>query len=223
MNKIKKIDQPTELSNQLVEIKKPNFLLSARKLFLTWPQCELDPADVLRQVDKIGAAFNLTDYLIVKEQGENGNNGNNPHIHAYLQFSKKFSTKNPRKWDLINGEKVYHGKYETARSETNSLNYLIKKLTAEEIKEKSPTKLIISDRLELLLNNEGKALQYDEAVMALAKQGKIEEAMAMYEKRYPAKYILIHDKLRASLRSLALQSLGIASPKFKISDFNYSP
>lgn len=220
MDHIKIINQPTEHNNESMELNKPKFILSAKKLFLTWPQCELDPAEVLLQVEKIGAAFNLTDYFIVKEQGEDGNN---PHIHAYLSFNKKYYTKNPNRWDLVNGDKVYHGDYEAARSEPNSLNYLAKNLTDEDRKEKLPTKFIISDRLELLLNNEGKVLKYDEAVMALAKQGRIDEAMAMYEKRYPAKYILIHDKLRASLRSLALQSLGLAAPKFKLSDFIYSP
>ena len=48
------------------------------------------------------------------------------HLHAYVKFSSRINTVNPRYFDITYEDKVYHGKYEPAKSSYASLKYLTK-------------------------------------------------------------------------------------------------
>jgi hypothetical protein len=59
-------------------------------------------------------------------------------------------------------------------------------------------------------------------MIALAKEGKITEALDMYEREKPEKFILNHMNLRKSLTTLTLLKNDIIKPKFKFSEFELS-
>lgn len=48
------------------------------------------------------------------------------HLHAYAKFTNRFNTVNPRYFDITWQDKVYHGKYEPAKSAIGSIKYLTK-------------------------------------------------------------------------------------------------
>lgn len=86
-----------------------NFRLSAKMLFLTYPKCDLSLNEVYNYLnslmEKKGIA--LQGHLIARELHEDGF----PHIHAYLELSKKFDSKSSNCLDIEMHETIYHGNY----------------------------------------------------------------------------------------------------------------
>jgi hypothetical protein len=60
------------------------FRIESKQLFLTYPQCILEPAYVAQYFKDQFRLNILKEYLIVREFHRDGR----PHIHAYLSFKK---------------------------------------------------------------------------------------------------------------------------------------
>lgn len=100
----------------------------AKQWFITYPECNLEPSEVLRQLEEITnfRKNHISEYLIVQERHQNMN----PHIHAYINFVKKI-TWNVVMFDLhdINSIKVFHGNYQKVRKKYKVLRYILKDTT----------------------------------------------------------------------------------------------
>lgn len=92
------------------------FQLNSSKLFLTYPQCNLTKEYVAEQLI---AKFSPTRYLVAHELHSNGDD----HIHAYLELSESFRTRDSRFADISG----FHGNYQGCRSSKNVLKYCSKK------------------------------------------------------------------------------------------------
>lgn len=75
------------------------------RFFLTYPQCDMKPIDVL---DKLQDIVAIEDYVIAQEDHKDGNT----HIHAYIKLFDKLCTTDMHKFDL--GE--FHGNYQVAKN-----------------------------------------------------------------------------------------------------------
>lgn len=104
LKRVKKMCKSEEL---IVSVSK-KFRLSARKLFLTYPNIKLSREEVLEQlVCKLGVS-NIKEYLIAKE---NHVKEGNEHIHVYINLFSKINIINERFFDLFDpiNNKCIHG------------------------------------------------------------------------------------------------------------------
>lgn len=60
--------------------------------------------------------------LIGQEQHMDGN----LHLHAYVKYADELSSRSPAFFDIAHEGKVYHGKYEPAKSAIASIKYISK-------------------------------------------------------------------------------------------------
>lgn len=102
------LDAPVAKRQRLDEKK---YRLQGSRLFLTYPQCDLECKDAL---DKLMEIVDISDYIIAKEEHKDGNK----YLHCYLKLNKRCDFKNPNCLDLED----YHGNYQTAKNE-----YAVKK------------------------------------------------------------------------------------------------
>lgn len=122
--------------------------LSARALYLTYPQCEVDLAQVLECLkEKLG----IKEYIIVRETSEGGH----IHVHAYLKLIKKANIRNMEVLDLKIGETIFKGEYRTGggAAEKDIIEYLTKD------KGKPGWDIQVSERYERLIGEEGEYIE----------------------------------------------------------------
>lgn len=81
--------------------------MQAKQWFLTYPQCPLEPAVVLKCLEPLG----IKDYIIAKEKHKDGA----PHIHAYIKLKEKVRFKSFL-FDLHDLGKLYHGNYQSVKN-----------------------------------------------------------------------------------------------------------
>lgn len=201
----------TENNIETVEIKKKkSFRLASKKLWLTWPQLTLPPKQVLEQIEEVFGVWGVKEHLIVQEEHEDGS----PHIHAYLETYKKVEIKNPQKLHIKNKGKMVFGNYQAAKKSEYILRYATKKFHPDELGEKYIASKYILKRLD---QKEG-ILPVDQAIIKLAKEGHVQDALDMFEHSYPKSFMRTHMSLEKSLRSLRMKALGFRS-KFDMKDF----
>lgn len=96
------------------------YRLSAKTVFATWPRCDITPEDMLAKIRSLAlpSAATLEEYVIAQEDHQDGGK----HLHAYLTFSNKLETKNPR-WLDVDG---HHPNVQGCRSPKNVLTYVTK-------------------------------------------------------------------------------------------------
>lgn len=99
----------------------------AQGWFLTYPQCPLELQDAAQRILDLPGFPELKEWLIVRELHQDGN----PHIHAYLNYSRKVAWSDTR-WNLHTLGKVYHGSYEKVKGAGWASNYLMKGKKEEE-------------------------------------------------------------------------------------------
>lgn len=97
------------------------FRLNATDLFLTYPHCDMDPAEVERELRRILKWFDKA--AICRESHANGL----PHLHAIVHLSKRCNLHSPTSLDIRDGRgRVFHGNYQPARNASDCLNYVEK-------------------------------------------------------------------------------------------------
>lgn len=116
--------------------KNKGFRLNAEKLFMTYPQCEVDPHGALLCLQQNKYLQNkIKNYIIAQEVHQDGNK----HLHVYLHLNKKVDIKNQYGLDLkffdtgfggdnggINDHQTYHGNYQTVRNTIAVMKYVTK-------------------------------------------------------------------------------------------------
>lgn len=139
---------------------------------LTYSRCDLSKEEVLSHVEVHWKP--LEEYYIVRETHKDGGF----HIHMYGKFMGKPNIKNARYWDIPkpDGSGVYHPNVVKA-NKSWCHNYLSKQ-------DKEP------------LTN------MDNGFITLAKEGKLEEAEALFASMYPRDYIINLNRVRKHLSVL---------------------
>jgi hypothetical protein len=69
----------------------------------------------------------------------------------------------------------------------------------------------------------GKLLSLEENMLAMAKRGLVEEAMQLYEKSAPKRFIRDHRSMRKSLTSIHERNVGAKPSEYKLKDFRVPP
>lgn len=94
--------------------------VQALGFFLTYPQCPLEPHDVLESLRKCSPS-EIKDYIVAVELHKDGNR----HIHAFIRYERRV-TWSATLWDITVNGKLYHGNYQQAKSWTAVIKYCCK-------------------------------------------------------------------------------------------------
>lgn len=92
-----------------------NFRLNARKVFITYPQCDMPKLDALMALNTDKVKYILVAQEKHKVEGL--------HLHVVIQFKKKVDIKRADYFDLIHNFKIYHPNIQTCRSIDASIKY----------------------------------------------------------------------------------------------------
>lgn len=157
------------------------FRCQAARLFLTTPTCPVEKEEALRQW-KQACTTDVIEYIVCVEKHEDGS----PHLHAFLRLDRKVNIKNPRLFDLKGEDgRVYHTRIEGCRSPKKVKDYV-----------KKDGDFIQS---EGMVEPEGNYA----AAMALAKEGKVDEAKELLSDKEPKDSILRSSEISKGLQAFA--------------------
>ena len=92
------------------------YRLTAKNLFLTYPQCELERHSLMNFLKQLRT--DMVYCLIAKENHKDGT----PHLHALITTKDKVDTRDCRHFDLYG----FHGNYQAARDTDKVREYLLK-------------------------------------------------------------------------------------------------
>ena len=193
----------------MVIMKANTYRLSAKNLFLTYPNCNLSVGLALNLLKFKLSNQIIVDYLLVSEPHSDGS----LHLHVYLKLSKILNTYNPAYLDINILPFRFHGNYEAAKFPNRVMEYMLKN-----IKDKNDPNLLFSPSLSDRIGSLGQFLSFEETILKLAREGNIQIALDMYEKERPLEFIKSHMSIERSLRQIYLKSKGF-NTKFKFSDF----
>nr|QTE03368.1 MAG: replication-associated protein [Grus japonensis CRESS-DNA-virus sp.] len=139
--------------------RKRGFELNAKGLFLTYPQCSIQPQEALDLLREICQKKKRTveEYLIATEKHQDGND----HLHCWIKMDKAIFVRDALLFDL----KGHHGNYQGARNSTRIKTYCAKEGNYIADPPYSPT---------------AKATTWTSA-LTLAKEGNLKEALSTLE------------------------------------------
>lgn len=166
------------------KIKKIQFRLRGKKLYLTYPQLnpniEFLREEALKQLkDKINGVL---EYVISQEKHQDGG----IHLHCFLGLGARIDISDPHYLDLVFNHIPYHGNYQIGKRKQALLEYLIKE----------DENLLTNMHLP---SKDGQLLKPEEYLMLVCKeQGFNKMANVLYD-HYP---ILAVQKGRNILRKL---------------------
>lgn len=101
------------------------FRLHAKRLFLTYSQCPLQPSVVSDHIKNfVEAAGKTLDYCLICQ--ENHQDGNGLHLHALVLLKERIHIRNPRCLDISVNGSTYHPKIEPVRNLQKSIIYICK-------------------------------------------------------------------------------------------------
>lgn len=190
------------------ESKAKNPRVNTKKLLLTYSQCSINIKSCFSSLNVILRAHNrnIVEYILSTEKHQDGSS----HIHAYIELDNRIDTRNMRLFDISEEGKVYHPNILKSKYKTACIEYILKDVT-----DLNSSSFIASKGLKKLLTiheNKIKFLPYQKAVLALARNGLIEDAMELVEDKEPGRIMTSHVSLRKSLS--ALQSDKSSLTKF---------
>jgi hypothetical protein len=173
--------------------KSNKFLLSAKKLYLTYSKCPLELETIIQLLKEKLSSYILEEWVVVREFHENGD----PHLHVYLKTLKKVIIKSPIFLDIKHDSLTWHGNYQTARKPNQVIEYMLKG-----IKSKTDLNLYYSPSMSNLIGDLGNYKNFYQSLIDLAKEGKVEEAMEFLEQNDPELYLKQGKKLEDRLISI---------------------
>nr|QNG62400.1 putative Rep [Tomato apical leaf curl virus] len=103
----------------------PNtFRLQGKSIFLTYPKCPLIPLFVIDYLFHLLNDFKITYARVCQETHQDGE----LHLHCLVQLDEKFSTRNPRFFDITdpNRESTYHPNAQIPRRDADVADYIAK-------------------------------------------------------------------------------------------------
>lgn len=184
-------DSPPIKVHEKPKLKK--FLLSAKKLYLTYSKCPLELETVIQLLKRILSTYVVEEWVTVREFHENGD----PHVHVYLKTLKKSIIKSSTFLDLEHGSSIYHGNYQTVRKPNEVLEYMLKSINS-----KIDSNIYYSASMSHLIGDLGNYKNFYQSLIDLAKEGKVDEAMEFLEQSDPELYLKQGKKLQDRLISI---------------------
>lgn len=176
------------------------FRLSAKNLFLTYPQCGLTKELALEKLQN-KSCIDIKDYVIAKEAHEDGT----PHLHVYLSLARRCNIINPTALDLIDDGQTFHGNYQASRDPAATIRYC-----------KKDGEFIQSDGIEA---NDQKLSWGDIASRAT----DAENYLSMVRTHYPRDAALNWDKLVSYANQLFPPAIVPYQPEFSPDEFANLP
>ena len=179
---VKKIKMANVIKRIIFDRNK-TFRLNSKKLFLTYSPCTLSCIEALDQLKTI-LKNKIQSYIITRERLENLDDFR---LQCFLKLNKKCNIIGPSFLDLKNTENInsselklnFHGVYQTAKSEKITLDYILGTIDLK----KAGNDIICSEDNKKLLIDKGVLLNVDEAMLRLAEEGRVHEAMTLLEKK----------------------------------------
>lgn len=98
--------------------RKGGFRINAKKLFLTYPQCDTGPVTAMDNL-KVRFGDDLVSCVVAQELHKDGN----LHLHVALELRKAFDSRDETCFDFVTGT---HGNYQGARDWCHVLRYCVK-------------------------------------------------------------------------------------------------
>ena len=200
--------------------KERKFRLQTKKLFLTYSQVgNLPIQEVLVQLKTILDCYTVVEYLITREEHTEGislsdGEEKGKHFHVFIETAKRVDIKMSSRLDLFWEGKCFHGNYQAAKQKNSTIEYILKDIY--NIKDKET--IIFSKNLHNRIQSGGVFKSYQESMISLAEEGKIQDAMDLLRAADPSQYLKSHSSVRKSLMTLYVQSRG-AIPKFSLKNF----
>jgi len=180
------------------------FRLQATKLFLTYAQCPLEPAKALGLLQTIVTA---TSWIVARELHKDGH----PHLHCFLELSRKLETRNARLFDLVDTEhpKPFHGKYESCRSPESVIGYCMKE--TDDFITNLDESTIDKARKKYLARQNRTQNEYLQAMTIMRETGDLPAALLVIQgtKRGARDLVLQGDSIMRNLRNLKPRLMNI--------------
>jgi len=101
------------------EVPVVRFRLRSKKLYLTYPQCPAEPADVLARAFEKWGEEGIKWIVIGRERHQDGNY----HLHIAMWLVDQFDTSDPSYLDFLGGQ---HGNYQSMRNPRRCVKYCAK-------------------------------------------------------------------------------------------------
>jgi len=139
-----------------------NFRLNAKSVFLTYPQCGLEPDHVLQT---LLACTKTKDcgIIVAQELHKDGNK----HLHVYLEFPRKIDVKSSRYFNFITGKQ---GNYQKVKIRAACVRYVCKE--NKYVAHKIDAPKIIQEYEAQLEKKKAKNQPRNKRVYELVKEGK---------------------------------------------------
>lgn len=195
--------------------KKHEFILSAKNLYLTYSNCDLDLKEALKQLKEILSSYTIIDHLLVREYHES----NQPHLHVYLKTGKKCNITSSTFLDLknnVDGQK-FHGNYQSAKKKNSVIEYMLKG-----IPNKSDPNIEFSDTMSKRIGILADYKTLEEALIDLAEEGKIEEGMLLLKKEDPSKYLTQGSKYEKRMIEIYKDQYLLKQRQYDLENFHLS-
>jgi hypothetical protein len=185
------------------------FRISAKHLFLTYPQCSIPIGSVFKLLSEL---LTFDRYLIVREKHASGDY----HYHVYLRSEKKFSIKSPDRLHLSFEGVTYKGNYQAAKYPSGSINYLLKDIDCLSLRRSD---YLCSKDLSLMIKESGVLMNLDESMLVLARKGDVKSAMDLLEFEDVRRFIVSGAAIKKRLEGLYMESAGFTT-KFSMKNFD---
>lgn len=91
------------------------FRINAKRFFLTYPKCTLSKEELRDELEKM---HSIDHYIISEEKHEDGT----PHLHAYIQFTKKLNIKDANHFNIKN----FHPNTQAVKDKVSCIRYVKK-------------------------------------------------------------------------------------------------
>ena len=109
----------TENAPPLAKLGTGRFRVSSKTWFLTYPHCGISK-DIAREL--LTAKLGVKGGVVAAEAHQDGT----PHIHVFLLLTERYDCRNAKFWDLVIGDKSYHGNYQKCRNIDDVVKYIKK-------------------------------------------------------------------------------------------------
>ena len=191
IKKIKKLEKKLEQKG-----KNHGFRLQGRHLFLTYSQIgtKVEEQDVKKQLDDKLGTKKIEKYAIVKEKHQDGGE----HIHVYLKLESGCNIKSADRLDIIDNEgKKYHGKYETCRSYTRVVHYMLKHVKSKE-----------QIYTNMDLENDGREKNIWKDIIKNVEEGNIEEGLEILKNGVSRTYTVDYGKMLNNFKMMRADAIA---------------
>nr|WLD53462.1 replication associated protein [Tomato yellow leaf deformation dwarf virus] len=184
------------------------FRLSAKNIFLTYPQCDIEKDEVLRMLHSLKWTVVKPTYIrVAREEHTDGQ----PHLHCLIQLSGKSNIKDVRFFDLTHPRRSanFHPNVQAAKDANAVKNYITKEGDYCE-----------SGRYKI---SGGTKTNKDDVYHNAINATSASEALAIIRTGDPKAFIVQHHNISANIHKIFAQSPEPWTPPFQLSSFTNVP